>query len=96
MKLKTFFISLTITTFVLTATLLLVSPFLVTFGPTPLFNKIMAIFYDFPIANKGFSTNMFFLILIINSLFWSTIGHIIFYPLAIAFRKKRKKDFGGN
>lgn len=72
------FLSIIITTVLLTIVLLAISPFLVRFGPTPLFNKIIGIFYYFPINGPNSSMNVF-LILSINSLFWSTIGHMIFH-----------------
>lgn len=88
MMIKKVVLSIVITTVLLAIVLLLISPFLVTFGPTPLFNKIIGIFYYFPIDGVNSSMNVF-LILSINSLFWSTIGHMIFYGSKTIFKRYR-------
>lgn len=86
MIIKKGFLSIVITSVVMTVALLAISPFLVTFGPTPLFNKLIGIFYYFPIDGVSSSMNVF-LILSINSLFWSTIGHMIFYGSRTIFKR---------
>jgi len=55
-------------------TLIVISPFLINFGPTPIFNKIINIFYTIPFS----STKYIFIELLINSIFWSLIFNFVF------------------
>jgi len=54
--------------------LIVISPFLIHFGPTPMFNKFINIFYTIPFS----LTKYIFVELFINSIFWSFIFNFVF------------------
>jgi len=71
-------LSLGLGTFIVGLFLLVVSPFLVNFGPDPFWEKIISVFIFFPIDGRYSEMNIF-LILSLNGLFWTSLGHLIYY-----------------
>lgn len=86
MKLKTLFISILVTTLIYSLIVFMISPFLVSFGEKTFLNFIIDFLFSFPVNWKDLIVNKSLFFIVLNGLFWSTIGHFIYYVIIYIFK----------
>ncbi|HEY9189536.1 MAG TPA: hypothetical protein VIM88_01590 [Sulfurovum sp.] len=91
MIIKKVVLSIVVTTLIYSIVVFIISPFLIAFGERTFLNIIIDFLFSFPVNWHDLIVNKSLLFVVLNGLFWSILGHIIFYSTVISFGKNDEK-----